>query len=662
MKRVRYERKKKGPIDKFFPTKKVKKQEDDDRFVDPFKETNVDLSNVVTANNFVFDPKNFELSDSDSDYVPSPKKCNDFVWNRDQVESDDEEENEPQENTNAKQEETFEVIVDAIEKKSQIPMSEEQTTICKYVYEAKHRNIVIDSVAGSGKTTTLLQCLWFIPSNARVLLLSFNKNIQNALQQAVNKTSVHVLTQLKRDLARCYVFTCHAHGFSALKTYYPNASQETISDNKTQIVNQVLEKESPETQKLLEHWKWHLPKMVRILLNLAVNCENCPVLSENFVMDVGKRYGIAVPEMNNPFKRNNHLLTAYMSVLTKSLELVTQRTNNFDYNDMIYLPLFLKIPFMKYDYVLVDESQDLNAAQVELIRRSVEPEKGRVIFVGDQNQSIYGFRGVEMNAIEKVTNIFDAVQLPLHTCWRCPKNVVAVAQSVVPRIRASPFAKEGIATVRQEDELMDLLLQRDEEMTHAVLCRTNSPLIDLAIQLLDNEIPYILSAPSLRETLHNLANQVNDATWLHSRNLLNKTNKFIEWKKNSGKEMGEDMIEKSDQLDSLRNIILSINGKGSFSINQVHSQIDRVFGDIDDSNANKKSVRLSTIHSVKGMEFDCVYMIATRLLPHPSSKGSSWQKQQEENLKYVAFTRAKQELYYMQDFGDDASRNNDYNI
>ena len=174
-------------------------------------------------------------------------------------------------------------------------------------------------------------------------------------------------------------------------------------------------------------------------------------------------------------------------------------------------------------------------------------------------------------------------------------------------------------------------------------------MIDLSLDLLSQQIPYVLSAPSLRETLHTLANQVNAAHWIHSQKLLSKTNKYIEWKKKTSKELGEEQIEKADQLESLKNIIRSIrNADNVTNIGLVHAQIDKVFGAINDDQANNKHIRLSTIHSVKGMEFDCVYIISTHLLPHPSAKGSEWQKQQEENLKYVAFTRAKKELYYMQ--------------
>lgn len=142
--------------------------------------------------------------------------------------------------------------------------------------------------------------------------------------------------------------------------------------------------------------------------------------------------------------------------------------------------------------------------------------------------------------------------------------------------------------------------------------------------------------------------------------MVKRTDKYIEWKKKSGKEIGEEQIEKTDQLESLKNIIKSQERRNHVTnITTIHRQIDRVFGDVD---TNTKVIRLSTIHSVKGMEFDCVYIIATRLLPHPFSKGSPIQRQQENNLKYVAYTRAKKKLYYMMENTNKQRNEYDYDF
>jgi len=121
--------------------------------------------------------------------------------------------------------------------------------------------------------------------------------------------------------------------------------------------------------------------------------------------------------------------------------------------------------------VLIDESQDLNAVQIELISRSIAAEAGRVIFVGDKNQSIYGFRGADTHAIDTVMKRFNALPLPLHVCWRCPVEVINSARLLVPRIRARPGAPIGRAVIRPADDLMDILMRRDTRLGHLVLCR-----------------------------------------------------------------------------------------------------------------------------------------------------------------------------------------------
>ena len=72
---------------------------------------------------------------------------------------------------------------------------------------------------------------------------------------------------------------------------------------------------------------------------------------------------------------------------------------------------------------------------------------------------------------------------------------------------------------------------------------------------------------------------------------------------------------------------------------------------------SRDSIRLSTIHKVKGLEANRVWFYLPELVPHPNAV-SDWELKQEENLKYVAITRAKNELYYVWGKGEnDNSRN-----
>jgi superfamily I DNA/RNA helicase len=110
---------------------------------------------------------------------------------------------------------------------------------------------------------------------------------------------------------------------------------------------------------------------------------------------------------------------------------------------MIWLPIVLRLPIEKYDWVFVDEAQDLNKSQLELVHNLVN-ETGRVCCVGDRHQSIYGFRGADVDAIPRLIRELNEVKvLPLTVSWRCPSSVVGLAQQLVPQFQAAPDAPEG---------------------------------------------------------------------------------------------------------------------------------------------------------------------------------------------------------------------------
>src|SRR5262249_55889188 len=65
-----------------------------------------------------------------------------------------------------------------------------------------------------------------------------------------------------------------------------------------------------------------------------------------------------------------------------------------------------------------------------------------------------------------------------------------------------------------------------------------------------------------------------------------------------------------------------------------------------DDATNADTLIFSTVHKAKGLEFDTVYILKSELMPHPAAK-RGWQLDQEYNIIYVALTRAKQRLYFL---------------
>ena len=92
-------------------------------------------------------------------------------------------------------------------------------------------------------------------------------------------------------------------------------------------------------------------------------------------------------------------------------------------------------------------------------------------------------------------------------------------------------------------------------------------------------------------------------------------------------------------------ITLLFLAKMSINITELKNNIKTIFTD------EIQGIVLSTVHKIKGLEADRVFIVRPDLLPMKNVK--SWQYAQEKNLEYVAITRAKLELIYDNEWTDE---------
>ena len=100
------------------------------------------------------------------------------------------------------------------------------------------------------------------------------------------------------------------------------------------------------------------------------------------------------------------------------------------------------------------------------------------------------------------------------------------------------------------------------------------------------------------------------------------------------KAMQQDRKQKAIALEDKRDCIAIFVSKAN-TVGEIIQEIEKVF----DGNG-KGDIMLSTVHKAKGLEADNVYVLATERIPHP--KGGI----EENNIIYVAITRAKKNLFY----------------
>ena len=156
-----------------------------------------------------------------------------------------------------------------------------------------------------------------------------------------------------------------------------------------------------------------------------------------YMIDQAKNLGLLPEDINNhefEVKTDGKFRMIY-----KAYQERLKNFNSVDFGDLITLPvkLFKKNPEIqnfyqkKFKYILVDEYQDTNGAQYMLLRL-LTGEKRNICCVGDEDQSIYGWRGAQLKNILNFDKDFvDAKIIRLEQNYRSTGNILKTASSLI---------------------------------------------------------------------------------------------------------------------------------------------------------------------------------------------------------------------------------------
>ena len=465
-------------------------------------------------------------------------------------------------------------------------------------YINTRNNIFIEASAGSGKSTTLLRLLKLTPKHKKVLFVAFNKAIVDEIKE---------IAPTNAD-----IFTVHSICYRTLKQN--KTMNLKLNESKNFIYC---------TQKAdLTHIKKYKNRMANcFVLSSVINLMKLnliPPIPEK-IKELSDTYNYLIDK-----KDIENIITVYNHIEKIEKVLNPKKQGMMDFADMLYLA-YTKVnkeDFAKYDIVMTDESQDFSPLQYNLILRFLKPN-GRLVSVGDSKQLIYGFIGSNLNSFNEMKQRDNTTILPLSVTYRCAKNIVEFANTILPGTEAKEDAKEG--TVRN-GSLMDV---RDGDY---VICRNNAPLVDAFIFLLKSGKSASIMGKEFGNNLLSLIDRIeniNDLTLLLEEKELELSEKGISNPKRHASYQA--LVEKCNIIKSLYNYFGSLE--------KVESQMDSVF------NNNKSGITLSTIHKSKGLQAERVFILNWHLLPSEYAQ-SELELMQEKCLQYVAVTRAKSELVF----------------
>ena len=485
-------------------------------------------------------------------------------------------------------------------------LSSQQSAVINYIENGKS-SAVVEAVAGAGKTYTLIEILKTI-KDKKVLFCAFSAAIAAEIKDRIQPFGFD----------NCKVSTVHSFGLASYRRF----------------------------QTRLKTWEFKLNDIAREdFRGEFYDIQGFAVAAA----DMAKQVGIGPLqnidndavwfEMCEHFNLFDSLPEKYSSdrgidAARYLLNQSNQVRDIVDYSDMIYLPILHKCRTEQFDYILLDEAQDTNPTRRALVKMALKPQ-GRLIAVGDPHQAIFGFTGADSDALDRIKQDFNAVTLPLSVTYRCPKNVVEVANRWVSHIEAHESAPDGIV---DSCELQDIakLASKDD----AVICRLTKPLVELAYSLLRQNVACKVEGRKIGEGLINICKK-----WKTVKTVGQLQAKVEEWAQREitkHKAKGNDSrcqnIE--DQAQTLGVFIAQCDDSDPVSI--LIGKIQALFGDTKNSKQNV--LTLSTIHRTKGREWDRVFCLGMDTYSPSKWARQAWEMEQEDNLCYVQVTRAKKHL------------------
>lgn len=565
---------------------------------------------------------------------------------------------------------------------------------------------------GSGKTTTMTRRVVHLITECRVnpahiLVVTFTKAAAREMRERFWKLCA--LSGVRSNYSLVTFGTFHGIFYGILKAAYGLTGKNILSeDKKYELLKEIVYKEQVDTEDERE-------------------------LFEGLVQEISEVKNARIP-LEHYYSRNcpdevfRRIYAAYVSAC--------RRARLLDFDDMLLYcydlldqrPDILAGWREKFQYILVDEFQDINKLQYDIVKMLAAP-RNNLFIVGDDDQSIYAFRGAKPEIMMHFPKDFPKVHTEILSCnYRSTEEIVEAAGKVISfnqrRFKKKIHAnkEKGMPPVvkifekeKEEEQYVRECIRRYaqsgtpyEEM--AVLYRTNSGAGFLVEKLMEYQIPFQMRdiLPNLYEhwISRNMISYMKLAKGDRSRReflqVMNRPNRYISraaleestvsfealrWHY-EGKEWLLDRIDKLEEdLGKIREMTpygainyirygvgydeylkdyasyrklkvqdlyevleeLADQAKGYKTFDEWFAHIREYTENLKEQakkqSAEKKGVVISTLHSIKGLEFDKVFIMDVNEGSIPYHKAVSESDIEEERrLFYVGMTRAREEL------------------
>lgn len=467
-------------------------------------------------------------------------------------------------------------------------------------------NIKINAVAGSGKTTTIIEYAGARPQTAAILYLAFNRSVKlEAQKRFADRGLNNVKVETAHSLA--YRHIVFKHGYTVRATGY-----------KTNEIAELLNLQGNGEK----HTEYIVANHINKFIAYFCNSNKQKVQELNYLDTVHDSKAKA-------------FVTTFYDYIEKKTRLLLSKMDKgeIEITHDFYLKKFqLSNPVLHYDYILFDEGQDASPAMLDIFLR----QKATKVIVGDTHQQIYGWRHA-VNSLEKA----DFKTYHLSTSFRFSRDIADLAMKVLQwkkHINGAPaITISGKGTT-------------DHVKSKAVIARTNLGLLLKAIEYVTEkkQVQHIYFEGNINSytyaddgaSLYDVLNLYNGKRQLIKDKLIREMKNLEEL---------EDYIEKTEdvQLGMMIEIVREYGNKIPGIIKAIKDK------HIQNDEKEQAEMIFSTVHRCKGMEYDSIQIVNDFITEEKlknqaedDEKNMNADKLNEEiNLLYVAITRTKNSIH-----------------
>jgi hypothetical protein len=465
----------------------------------------------------------------------------------------------------------------------------------------------INAVAGSGKTTTLLE---YAKKNShlKILYLAYNKSLQTSLQDKLKEY----------NLPSMHISTIHSLAYNKIEAY----NYTLAHDLKNQVIENLLIK-----HELTVNHKAYYPiaeyvALIKDLVNFY--CNSSLIALDSKLIESYKKQselGAKILELIN--KNETRVIEHLKTILSAMKNKIIDATHDF-YLKMFYLNKKVSTN-LPYDLILIDEAQDISDVMIGI----VENQSCRRIYVGDSFQQIYTFR-FATNALNKI----DLPSYDLTQSFRFGDNFAKVLQNNLNSLYAINSSKPLKISGLEKTTLIGKN-HIDFSKQFCVIARSTFGLIQQLVYFIhDKKKVYF-------EGGYNSYSFMNQTVYSIFYLKQKKNDKITIDEIKDFETISElEQFAKDTKNQDYLNIIKFINTYGD-NIFEINKKIKEFLV----TDKNQADIIFTTTHKSKGLEYDQVIMaddfISKKEIVNTKNKLSYLRVNEELNIYYVAATRAK---------------------